>query len=84
MARSKSSVKSAKNPGKPETIQRTYRFNTILFEAFEGDCARCLSSPKRVIEALIRQWLDANTAQRAAIAERHFRWIGKPDPADQD
>jgi len=65
-----------KSAAKPKTIQRTYRFNTVLFDAFEDDCARYLSNPKRVIEALIRHWLDANSAQRAAIAERHREWAG--------
>jgi hypothetical protein len=38
-----------------------------------------LSNPKRVIEALIRHWLDASSAQRAAIAERHREWAGALD-----
>jgi Fe-S-cluster formation regulator IscX/YfhJ len=72
-----------KSSAKPKTVQRTYRFNTVLFEAFEDDCARYLSNPKRVIEALIRHWLDANNAQRSAIAERHRAWFGARDD-DED
>ncbi|MGA3066871.1 MAG: hypothetical protein ABSF29_08505 [Tepidisphaeraceae bacterium] len=73
-----------KPSGKAKTIQRTYRFNTVLFKAFEDDCARYLSNPKRVIEALIRHWLDANSAQRAAIAERHREWMGALNDDDED
>jgi len=75
--------RSPKPSAKPKTIQRTYRFNTVLFDAFEDDCARYLSNPKRVIEALIRHWLDANSGQRAAIAERHREWAGTLDD-DED
>lgn len=65
-----------KTPKKLKTIQRTYRFDAVLLESFEGDCARNSATPKRVIEALIRHWLDANELQRAAIAERYRRWVG--------
>ena len=36
---------TAKKPSQPKTVQRTYRFDTGLFEAFEEDCARRLSIP---------------------------------------
>ena len=65
-----------RDPRKLKTTQRTYRLDAILLESFEGDCARNLFKPKQVIEALIREWLDANDARRAAITERHRRWIG--------
>jgi hypothetical protein len=78
----------ANRPPKPsdkaKTLQRTYRFNTALFEAFEDDCARYLSNPKRVIEAVILHWLDANSGERAAIAERHRAYMGARDDADED
>ena len=75
--------RSPKSVAKLKTLQRTYRFNTVLFDAFEDDCARHLSNPKRVIEALIRHWLDADSAHRAAIAERHRGWAGRlNDDAD--
>ena len=44
---------NVKSPEKPKTVRRTYRYDTELFEAFEEDCARRVSNPKRVIEALI-------------------------------
>ncbi len=72
----KSSVRSAKSPEKPKTIQRTYRFDTKLFEAFEDDCATHLANPKRVIEALILYWLDADADERAAMAHKHRERIG--------
>jgi len=59
-----------------KTIQRTYRFDTKLFDAFEYDCATHLSNPKRVIEALILHWLDASSDQRAAMAHKHRERIG--------
>jgi hypothetical protein len=61
---------------KPKTIQRTYRFDTKVFEAFEEDCARHLSNPKRVIEAAIIFWLDADPNVRGAMAQEHQRRIG--------
>ena len=61
---------------KPKTIQRTYRFDTKVFEAFEDDCAQHLSNPKRVIEALILHWLDAGTEDRASMAQMHRQRIG--------
>jgi Fe-S-cluster formation regulator IscX/YfhJ len=75
----RSSTKSAKDQDKPKTIQRTYRFNTLLFEAFEDDCAQHLSNPKRVIEALILHWLDADPKARAAMAHKHRERIGRND-----
>jgi hypothetical protein len=73
MPRGHTKVKSSE---KPKTIQRTYRFDTNVFEAFEEDCARHLSNPKRVIEAAIIFWLDADPNVRGAIAQEHQRRIG--------
>jgi hypothetical protein len=73
MARNKSSPKSS---DKSRTVQRTYRFDTKVFEAFEEDCARHLSNPKRVIEAMILHWLDAGSDARAAMAKKHRDQIG--------
>jgi hypothetical protein len=73
MARNKSNPKPS---DKPKTVQRTYRFDTKLFEAFEEDCARHLSNPKRVIEAAILHWLDAGPDTRAAMAKKHREQIG--------
>lgn len=73
MARSKSNSEPS---DKPKTVQRTYRFDTTLFEAFEEDCARHLSNPKRVIEAIILHWLDAGPDARAAMAMKHRDKIG--------
>ena len=60
----------------PKTVQRTYRFDTSLFEKFEEDCAQRLSNPKRVIEALILHWLDAGPGARTAMAQKHRNTIG--------
>jgi hypothetical protein len=76
MAKAKSAARPSKLDEKPKTIQRTYRFNTNLFEAFEDDCATHLSNPKRVIEALILHWLDADKDDRAAMAHKHRERIG--------
>jgi hypothetical protein len=65
-----------KSPPQSKTVQRTYRFDTKVFEAFEEDCARHLSNPKRVIEALILHWLDAGSDARAAMATIHRERIG--------
>ena len=81
MAKGKSATRPSKPADKPKTLQRTYRFNTKLFEAFEDDCATHLSNPKRVIEALILHWLDASTDERAAMAQKHRQRIG---PGSQD
>lgn len=80
MARPKS-PKSSEAP-KSRTTQRTYRFDTALFEAFEEDCARHLANPKLVLEALILQWLDADPEQRAKIAKLHQAKFG--NSAGQD
>jgi hypothetical protein len=84
MARTKAERSSSKRPErthtdvgrKPLTVQRTYRFDTRTFEAFEEDCARHLSNPKRVIEALILYWLDAGPDARSAMAKTHRERIG--------
>lgn len=73
MARTKS---NAKPVGQPKTVQRTYRFDTNLFEAFEEDCAQHLSNPKRVIEAVILHWLDSGPDARAAMAKKHRERVG--------
>jgi hypothetical protein len=39
MAKAKSAARPPKLDEKPKTLQRTYRFNTKLFEAFEDNCA---------------------------------------------
>ena len=69
-------VKIIKSVGKPLTSQRTYRFNTELFEAFEEDCARHLANPKLVLEALILDWLEGDAKARGAIAMRHRQRFG--------
>ena len=69
-------VKAAKNVGKPLTSQRTYRFNTELFESFEEDCARHLANPKLVLEALILHWLEGEASSRSTIAMRHRQRFG--------
>ena len=79
MPRAKAASRSPKPADKPRTIQRTYRFDTMLFEAFEDDCATHLSNPKRVIEALILHWLDAGQDERAAMARKHRARIGSRD-----
>ena len=76
MAKRNKPVKAAKNVGKPLTSQRTYRFNTELFESFEEDCARHLANPKLVLEALIPHWLEGDAKTRGAIAMRHRQRIG--------
>ena len=73
MARNKSNLKPS---DKPKTVQRTYRFDTKLFDAFEEDCARHLSNPKRVLEATILYWLDAGPDTRAAMAKKHREQVG--------
>jgi hypothetical protein len=76
MLNSRSSRSTLKQQQKPKTVQRTYRFDTTVFEAFEEDCARHLSNPKRVIEALILHWLDADSDARALMAKTHRDKIG--------
>jgi hypothetical protein len=82
MAKGKSATRPSKPDDKPKTLQRTYRFNTKLFEAFEDDCATHLSNPKRVIEALILHWLDADKDDRAAMAHKHRERIGSASRDD--
>jgi hypothetical protein len=72
----------AKPTEKPKTIQRTYRFDTKVFEAFEDDCAQHLSNPKRVIEAMIIFWLEADPKVRGAMAQEHRRRIGAASEED--
>ena len=79
MQRGKPKTKPAE---KPKTIQRTYRFDTKVFEAFEEDCAQHLSNPKRVIEAMIIFWLDADPKVRGAMAQEHRRRIGTASEED--
>ena len=67
---------------KPKTIQRTYRFDTKVFEAFEDDCAQHLSNHKRVIEAMIIFWLEADPKVRGAMAQEHRRRIGAASEED--
>ena len=73
-------VKITKSVGKPLTVQRTYRFNTELFESFEEDCARHLATPKLVLEALILHWLDGDAKTRSAMAMRHRQRFGLSSP----
>jgi Fe-S-cluster formation regulator IscX/YfhJ len=76
MASPRSTRGASKPEPHPKTVQRTYRFDTKTFTAFEDDCAQHLSNPKRVIEALILHWLDAGTEERAAMAQMHRQRIG--------
>jgi hypothetical protein len=76
MANPRSTRGTSKQEPKPKTVQRTYRFDTKVFEAFEEDCARHLSNPKRVIEAMILYWLDAGPDARATMAKKHRDEIG--------
>jgi hypothetical protein len=56
--------------GKPLTTQRSYRFDTQLFEAFEADCRKGLRNPNPVLSALVDHWLDACAAERERIAAK--------------
>jgi len=76
MATSRSSRGNSKPEASPKTVQRTYRFDSKTFAAFEEDCARHLSNPKRVIEALILHWLNASSDARASMAKIHRDEIG--------
>ena len=76
MVNPRSNRSASKQEPKPKSVQRTYRFDTRLFEAFEDDCATHLANPKRVIEALILHWLDAGVEERAAMAHKHRERIG--------
>jgi hypothetical protein len=40
---------------------------------------RSLGNPKRVIEALILHWLDADPKARAAMAHKHRERVGRND-----
>jgi len=71
MAKTRSPRGSSNQEPKLKSVQRTYRFDTKLFQAFEDDCASHLANPRRVIEALILHWLDADKDARAAMARRH-------------
>jgi hypothetical protein len=75
MARPKSS-KASLASGSSKTVQRTYRFDSKTFFAFEEDCAQHLANPKRILEALILHWLDAKPAERAGLAHKHRERIG--------
>ena len=75
-------MKTTKSVGKPLTVQRTYRFNTELFESFEEDCARHLANPKLVLEALILHWLEGDAKARNAIAMRHRQRFGNTGSED--
>ena len=83
MPRAKKVVRSSKPDDQPKTVQRTYRFNTQVFDAFEEDCAAHLSNPKRVIEALILHWLDADPRERTAMAHKHRERIGSASRDDE-
>jgi len=83
MANPHSSRGASKREPKPKTVQRTYRFNTKVFEAFEEDCARHLSNPKRVIEAMILHWLAAGSDVRTAMAKKHRERIGMSSREDE-
>ena len=76
MANLRSNRSASKKQPKALSVQRTYRFETKLFEAFEDDCATHLANPKRVLEALILHWLDASRDERAAMAHKHRERIG--------
>jgi hypothetical protein len=76
MAKQSKSSKSSESARKPLTMQRTYRFNTQLFESFEEDCARHLANPKLVLEALILHWLEQGADARGSIAMRHRERFG--------
>jgi hypothetical protein len=83
MATSRSTRGASKPEPHPKSVQRTYRFDRKLFEAFEDDCATHLANPKRVIEALILHWLDAGTDARAAMAHKHRERIGPGSREDE-
>ena len=76
MAKKNIKTKVPAASGKPLTSQRTYRFNTELFESFEEDCARHLANPKLVLEALILHWLEQSADARGSIAMRHRERFG--------
>ena len=82
MAKQSKSAKSSELARKPLTMQRTYRFNTQLFESFEEDCARHLANPKLVLEALILHWLEGEASSRSTIAMRHRQRFGHTGSED--
>lgn len=82
MAKKNIKTKVPATSGKPLTSQRTYRFNTELFESFEEDCARHLANPKLVLEALILHWMDGDSKTRSAIAMRHRQRFGNTGSED--
>jgi hypothetical protein len=84
MAKKKTKISSllTSSAGKPLTVQRTYRFNTELFESFEEDCARHLANPKLVLEALILHWLEGDSKTRSAMALRHRQRFGNTGSED--
>jgi hypothetical protein len=83
MAKPRSAHGASKSILTPKTMQRTYRFDSKTFAAFEEDCAQHLANPKRVIEALILHWLDAGAQARAAMAQTHRRRIGATSGGDE-
>lgn len=68
--------KLTKSRRKPLNNQRTYRFNTELFESFEEDCSRHLANPKLILVALIPHWLDTEPQARDGFAMRHRKRFG--------
>lgn len=67
--------------GKPATLQRTYRFDTVLFERFEEDCLTNLANPNLVLQALVAHWLAAKPEARRQIAGKLPRRAADGDPA---
>ena len=82
MANPRSTRGASKPEPHPKTVQRTYRFDSKTFAAFEDDCSQHLSNPKRVIEALILHWLDADPDARAAMAQQHRQRIAHGSQED--
>lgn len=76
MATPRSNPGPFKQKSKSASVQRTYRYDAKLFEAFEYDCATHLANPRRVMEALILHWLDASPEERVAMAVKHRKRIG--------
>lgn len=80
MAKKKTSTRGSatRKPAekKTPTVQRTYRFDTDLYERFEEDCAKNLANPKLVIEAALMYYLDADLELRQQIAQHHREQCG--------
>ena len=85
MAKKKTSTRGSASRKPPEaktavkktpTVQRTYRFDTDLYERFEEDCAKNLANPKLVIEAALMYYLDADLELRQQIAQHHREQCG--------